>query len=142
MTVRGTIALAFVAIAATCTTSVAQAPPAPPAPAITSQPVISSPMAPPTYERKGRRDPFQALEIIQPDVRPHAVAAARLKGIVRGGASRVLIETPDGMGYILRVGDIFADGRLVEIGADRVVFSVSPRRGSTIDRIVLRLPDD
>ena len=43
---------------------------------------------------------------------------------------------------IFELGDILADGRLIEIGADNVVFSVPPRRGAMNDRIVLRLPDD
>jgi hypothetical protein len=102
-----------------------------------------APSAPvPAYERKGRRDPFQPIETVQPDLRPPAVASARLKGIVRGTPPRALLETSDGIGYILKLGDIFADGRLIEIGGDSVVFSVASRRGSTTDRIVLRLPAD
>ena len=95
------------------------------------------------YDRKGRRDPFQPIEIMQePEIKPPAVASARLKGIVRGTPPRALLEMSDGIGYILKLGDILADGRLVEIGPNSVVFSVPPRRGSIPDRIVLRLPDD
>jgi Tfp pilus assembly protein PilP len=99
-------------------------------------------VATPAYERKGRRDPFQPVESLQPEMTSPTVASARLKGIVRGSAPRALIETPDGIGYIMKVGDTLAEGRLIEIGADRVVFSVPARRGSTTHRIVLRLPDD
>jgi hypothetical protein len=93
------------------------------------------------YERRGRRDPFQPVEVVTPEMAAPAVAAARLKGIVRGTAPRVLIETADGLGYVMQLGDTLADGRLVEIGPDRVVFSVPTRHGSTT-RIVLRLSDD
>jgi len=70
------------------------------------------------------------------------IAAAQLKGILRGRTPRVLVETPDGLGYLLAVGDTLGDGRLIEIGADSVVFSVPARHGSTTDRVVLRLPED
>jgi len=98
-------------------------------------------VAEPAYERKGRRDPFQPVEGVQAEMTAPAVASARLRGIVRGHETRALLETPDGLGYILKVGDTFADGRLVEIGANSVVFTVPARHGST-NRIVLRLPDD
>jgi Tfp pilus assembly protein PilP len=94
-----------------------------------------------TYEAKGRRDPFQAVETTQSEPTPPALAAARLKGILRSSAPRALIETPDGLGYILKVGDTLAEGRLIEISADRVVFSVETRRGPA-HRIVLRLSDN
>ena len=139
----------FAVTISTCGSSLAQAPTAQPAPSSRPTGVLvpgpaSAVTAPvPAYERKGRRDPFQPIEIVQqPEVKPPAVASARLKGIVRGVPPRALLETPDGIGYILKLGDILADGRLIEIGADNVVFSVAPRRGSTTDRIVLRLPDD
>jgi hypothetical protein len=71
-----------------------------------------------------------------------ALAAARLKGIVRSGTPRALVETSDGLGYILKVGDMLGEGRVIEIGSDSVVFSVPLRRGSSTTRMVLRLPED
>jgi hypothetical protein len=53
-----------------------------------------------------------------------------------------LVETADGLGYILKPGDTLGDGRLVQVGQDSVVFSVAARRGSTTNRVVLRLPGD
>jgi len=70
------------------------------------------------------------------------VATARLKGILRGSTTRALLETPDGIGYIMKPGDTLAEGRLVEIGTDSVVFRVALRPGLTTDRVVLRLPTD
>lgn len=89
------------------------------------------------YTRRGRRDPFEPLEGAQGV--GLVVASAKLRGIVRGGVTRALIETPDGVGYIMKPGDTLGDGRLLEIGADSVVFRVPPRRGATTDLVVLRL---
>jgi hypothetical protein len=123
--------------------ALARAQDGPPAatPRLVTAPAPASASAPPqSYDRKGRRDPFQPLETgPRTDL---TVASAKLKGIIRGKAPRALVETPDGIGYILTPGDVLGEGRLVEIGANSVVFVVPPRRGSTPDRIVLRLPGD
>ena len=42
----------------------------------------------------------------------------------------------------LAVGDVLAEGRLIEIGVDSAVFSIPRRAGSTVDRFVLRLLGD
>ena len=95
-----------------------------------------------TYERKGRRDPFEPVQALQSGMTSPTIAAAQLKGILRGRTLRVLVETPDGLGYILAVGDTLGEGRLIEIGVDSAVFNVPARSGSTTDRIVLRLLED
>ena len=42
------------------------------------------------------------------------VATTKLTGIVRGaGTTLALVETQDGIGYILKPGDTLGDGRLV-----------------------------
>lgn len=124
-------------------------PPPPPKPAAAPPPVASKPPAPPPvpevrYEARGRRDPFESPEARQagaaggPTVT--TVTAARLTGIVRGSQTTLaLVETADGIGYILRQGDTLGDGRLVEIGADSVVFTVVPKPGSTTNRVTLKL---
>lgn len=94
-----------------------------------------------TYERKGRRDPFEPIETLHTNMTSPTVASAKLKGIVRSRTPLVLVETSDGLGYILKVGDMLAEARLIEIGTDSIVFSVPARSGST-NRFVLRLPDD
>jgi len=50
-----------------------------------------------------------------------------------------LVETPEGIGYILKTGDTLGDGRLVEIGSDSVVFKVAQKPGESTDRVVLRM---
>jgi hypothetical protein len=94
------------------------------------------------YEAKGRRDPFAPLET-QEGTKVATVAAAKLRGIVRGASGTLaLVDTAEGVGYILKQGDTLADGRLVEIGQDSVVFTVAPKPGTAATRIVLKLPAD
>lgn len=94
----------------------------------------------PGYDPKGRRDPFELPDAVEGSAGT-TVASAKLTGIVRSPGGRVLalVETPDGLGYILQPGDTFGDGRLIEVGPDTVVFTVAARRGSTEYRVVLRL---
>ena len=93
------------------------------------------------YEPRGRRDPFASLETTG-GPGGLTVASTRLTGIVRGQrATLALLETADGIGYILKPGDTLGDGRLIEIGQDTVVFAVTPKPGTPgSGRVVLRLP--
>ncbi|MGH7389102.1 MAG: hypothetical protein ACREM3_06525 [Candidatus Rokuibacteriota bacterium] len=91
------------------------------------------------WEAKGRRDPFEPLSVRE-GAAGTTVSSAKLTGIVRSrGAALALVETPDGLGYILKPGDTLGDGRLLEIGQSTVVFSIVPRPGTTNNRVVLRL---
>lgn len=123
------------------TASVRPASPIAPRPA---EIIVPAPAAlvvpPPSYARKGRRDPFIPIVPEVPEDPPGI--SARLTGIVRGHVTRALLETPDGVGYVLQLGDTLGPGRLIEIGADRVVFTVADRRGARLHRVVLRLPSE
>lgn len=115
-------------------------PPAPVAAKPSFVPVVPQPVGPeiPKYEAKGRPDPFQPLEIRGGVVSP--VASAKLTGIVRSArATLALVETPEGLGYILKPGDTLGDGRLLEIGSDSVVFQVTSKPGAPTNRVVLKL---
>ena len=92
----------------------------------------------PTDEIKGRRDPFTTLDVVTGPT-GLTVATTKLTGIVRGSSTLALVETSDGIGYILRTGDTLGDGRLLEIGADNVVFAVSAKPGAPPSRVVLKL---
>ncbi len=97
------------------------------------------------YEPKGRRDPFESLETEKKKGEVTgglSVTVTRLTGIVRGGTTMALVEAPDGVGYILKPGDVLGDGRLLEIGRDTAVFVVQPKPGSTANRVVLKLTAD
>lgn len=123
----------------------AQAPKPPVAAARAGAPAAAAPAVPepagpeiPKYEIKGRRDPFETLEI--KEGAGSTLSSARLTGIVRSvRATLALVETPEGLGYILRPGDTLGDGRLLEIGSDSVVFQVSPKPGSPSNRVMLKL---
>lgn len=125
----------------------AQAPAAQSQPAQQAQPVAPAmkapepPPPPPMYDAKGRRDPFDILEVRTGT--GLSIGTARLVGIVRGiRGPLALLETAEGLGYILRQGDVLGDGRLTEIGPDNVVFALGPRPGMPVQRVVLRLPAD
>ena len=93
----------------------------------------------PKYDDKGRKDPFTEVSV-SATTGGLAVSTTRLTGIVRGRRSTLaLLETQEGIGYILKPGDTLGDGRLMEIGADNVVFTVAPKAGTAAQRVVLRL---
>jgi len=126
-----------------CGNAPPSAPPKPPA----AQPVAAAPETPPAeivpavpkYDPKGRRDPFETLEVREGSG-GITVAATRLTGIVRSNrVALALVEAHDGIGYILKPGDTLGDGRLLEIGSDSVVFVVAPKTGAPSNRVVLRL---
>jgi len=127
-----------------CGSSPPSAPPKPPG--ASSQGPTAAVAAPaevvvavPKYDPKGRRDPFETLEIREGSG-GLTVAATRLTGIVRSNrVALALVEAPDGIGYILKPGDTLGDGRLLEIGSDSVVFVVAPKTGAPSNRVVLRL---
>ena len=98
----------------------------------------------PKYEAKGRRDPFTPLDI-QEGVKGPSVGTAKLRGIVTGSSGPLaLIDTAEGVGYIMKRGDTLVDGRLVDINQDSVVFAVTSKPGApaAANRITLRLLQD
>jgi hypothetical protein len=137
-------AAAATPVPATATAPAAPAAAKPSAPAPGSPaPLVSTPVVPQgdgtTYEAKGRRDPFVPLDVTG-GPKGLEVATTKLTGIVRGAKTTLaLVEAQDGIGYILKPGDTLGDGRLVEIGADSVVFAVSAKPGSQSNRVVLKL---
>jgi hypothetical protein len=96
------------------------------------------------YDPKNRRDPFQSLEVQAKETASAGtlISSSKLTGIVRGQTTFVLVETPEGVGYIMKPGDTLGDGRLVEIGQDNAVFAVASKPGSTSNRVVLTIPKD
>lgn len=98
-----------------------------------------APVEVPNYEAGDRRDPFATLDVVS-GPSGLTVASTKLTGIIHSGRSALaLVETSDGIGYILKPGDTLGDGRLVEVGADTAVFAVAARPGTPVNRVVLRL---
>ena len=117
--------------------------PGAPAPSGQPAPLVPAPIVPQgdgtAYEAKGRRDPFVALDLTG-GPKGLEVATTKLTGIVRSARTTLaLVEAQDGIGYILKPGDTLGDGRLLEIGADSVVFTVAAKPGSQSNRVVLKL---
>jgi Tfp pilus assembly protein PilP len=109
------------------------------APAMAAEPAPEEKIAVPKYDPRGRRDPFETLEVRE-GTGGLTVASTKLTGIVRSNrAALALVEAPDGIGYILKPGDTLGDGRLLEIGSDSVVFTVTSKAGAPTNRVVLKL---
>ena len=129
-------------------TTPAPAPPGAPAPLVASPAAVAaaataaSGPAIPKYDGQGRRDPFESLESRLGSDRS-TIAAAKLTGVIHSNTGPLaLVETADGIGYILRPGDTLADGRLVEVGINSAMFSLAPRPGAATNRVVLKLAGD
>lgn len=104
-------------------------------------PPEEKPLPPIAYSAKGRRDPFRQPP--REDKGGLTVASMKLVGVLQGRQGPMaLVEGPDGLGYILRPGETIADGRVTEIGADSVTFSVAGQFGQPPIRLVLRLKAD
>ncbi len=113
------------------------APPSAPAPIPKEAELPALP--PKIYEAKGRRDPFRSL-VTTEGAKGSTVASVKLVGIVQGQQGPLaLIETTDGLGYIVKTGDVIGDGKVVEIGRDSVTFTVATRPGQAPSRVVLQL---
>ena len=116
-----------------------------PASSATGPPTSTSPEShvpfPPDYTPRGRRDPFTPIRAAQEPTRDRSIlTSAKLTGIVRGSEGALaLVETIDGTGFILRAGEGFGEGRLLDIGEDFALFDVRSPAASTPRRIVLRL---
>ena len=121
---------------------------APPAPAAAApvvrpkEPETSKALLPIAYEPKGRRDPFTPI-FLGKDNAGLSVSAVKLTGVVGGrGGLMALVEGPDGIGYILKPGDVLGDGRVTGITPTSVTFAVSARGSQSASSLTLRLPEN
>ena len=89
----------------------------------------AAPAAPAGVRRAQGRDPFEPLVTKAPEgeSRP-SLSGVRLVGVVwdpaRRDLIRALVETPDGLGYYVRLNEEKFGGKVVAIERDRVRFSV------------------
>ena len=113
----------------------------PPAPTVIPRAVEPGPPLPPlTYEPKGRRDPFTPIPpAVDKGTGGLDVATTKLVGIIQGHQLLALVEAPDGLGYILKPGDVLGNGRITGITADSVTFAVAGRAGQRETSLTLRL---
>jgi hypothetical protein len=119
------------------------------APAETPAPAAPAPAAGTTTAPAGPRDPFEPLvRKAEPgEGKVQEVANLRLVGIIWDAKDaeqiRALVETPDGLGYYLRLNDEKFGGKVVALERDRVRFVVRediPGAGTRERTVELRLP--
>ncbi len=105
------------------------------------EPEPGPPLPPLTYDAKGRRDPFVAISLAK-DKPGLSVTTLKLAGVIRGRTLLALIEAPDGLGYILKPGDVLGDGRVTDITQRSVTFAVAAKAGDAATTATLRLAQD
>ena len=158
--VLGTVAV--LALVTAPTTALAQQPKFPESLPVPKSPVAPtpaagapSPAAPaapapaPTGAPSGPRDPFEPLVKkagSADEKRIQEISGLKLAGVIWDPVNReqirALVETPDGLGYYLRVNEDKFGGTVVAIERDRVRFSVReqvPGGASRLRTIELRL---
>ena len=128
----------LVAAAPAATAAAAQQKPA--TPAVMPRAAEPGPPLPPlTYEPRGRRDPFAPVPVAVEAKSGLDVATTKLVGIIQGQQLLALVEAPDGLGYILKPGDVLGNGRITDITANSVTFAVAGRAGQRETSLTLKL---
>lgn len=117
-------------------------PPGAPKPAaLPKEPPAGPPLAPLNYDAKGRRDPFVPVSLVK-EKAGLSVTSLKLAGVIRGRTLLALVESPDGLGYILKSGDSLGDGRVTDITQSSVTFAVAAKPGQAPTTATLRLAQD
>ncbi len=100
----------------------------------------AGPALPPlAYSAKSRRDPFVPVSLAL-EAKGINVTAAKLVGVVQGRQGTLaLVEGPDGVGYVLKTGDVIGNGRVTGITGTTVTFAVAAQPGQGPTTVTLRL---
>jgi Tfp pilus assembly protein PilP len=116
----------------------------PAAPALPKEPEAGPALPAISYEAKARRDPFQPVVLpTETGAKGLSVDSVKLTGVIQGRQGPLaLVEGPDGIGYILRTGDVLGNGRVTQIGPDAVNFTVAGGGGQAATTVTLRLRTD
>jgi Tfp pilus assembly protein PilP len=102
-------------------------------------PEAGPPLPPLSYETKGRRDPFAPITPAIEKSKGIDVSTLKLVGIIEGRQPLALVDAPDGLGYILKAGDMLGNGRVTDIARGAVTFAVAARGGERDASVTLRL---
>lgn len=106
------------------------------------EPEVRPALPPLAYDGKNRRDPFSPIALLA-EAKGFNVAGAKLVGVVRGRRDTLaLVEGADGVGYILKSGEILGNGRVTGITATTVTFAVPAQSGQGPTMVTLRLALD
>jgi hypothetical protein len=106
------------------------------------EPEPGPPLPPLSYEPQGRRDPFLPISLVKDTPGLLSIMTLKLAGVIRGRTLLALVEAPDGLGYILKPGDVLGDGRVTEITQSAVTFAVAAKTGQAATTATLRLAQD
>ena len=110
--------------------------------ALPKEPEPGPSLPPLSYDAKGRRDPFAPIVLAKDKPMGLSITTLKLAGVIRGRTLLALVEAPDGLGYILKPGDMLGDGRVTEITQNAVTFAVAARAGQAATTATLRLAQD
>src|SRR5262245_27868497 len=99
--------------------------PKPGAPAAPRASESAQVLPPLTYDPKGRRDPFTPIQIAKEKVAGIDVSSVKLVGVINGSQLLALVEAPDGLGYIVKSGDVLGNGRVTEVAPTSITFAVA-----------------
>jgi Tfp pilus assembly protein PilP len=109
--------------------------------ALPKEPEPGPPLAPLSYDAKGRRDPFVPI-VLAKDKPGLSILTFKLTGVIGSRPPLALVEASDGIGYILKPGDTLGDGRVTEITQSTVTFAVAAKSGQAATTATLRLAQD
>src|SRR5262249_42455470 len=116
--------------------------PKPATPAVSPKmPEVGPPLPPKTYESKGRRDPFRPVDIAK-EKPGLEVSTVKLVGIINGRRLLALVEAQNGLGYIVKPGDVLGNGHVTDVTQDSVTFAVSASSSPRETSLTLRLARD
>ena len=110
--------------------------------ALPKEPEPGPSLPPLSYDGKGRRDPFAPIVLAKDKPMGLSITTLKLAGVIRGRTLLALVEAPDGLGYILKPGDMLGDGHVTEITQNAVTFAVAARAGQAPTTATLRLAQD
>jgi Tfp pilus assembly protein PilP len=104
-------------------------------------PEAGPPLPPTTYESKGRRDPFRPVTVAK-EKPGLEVSTVKLVGIINGRKLLALVEAQNGLGYIVKPGDVLGNGHVTDVTTDSVTFAVSENSSPRETSLTLRLARD
>ena len=110
--------------------------------ALPKEPEPGPSLPPLSYDGKGRRDPFAPIVLAKDKPMGLSITTLKLAGVIRGRTLLALVEAPDGLGYILKPGDMLGDGRVTEITQNAVTFAVAARAGQAATTATLTLAQE
>ena len=115
-----------------------------PKPAIAVAPKIPEagpPLPPIAYDSRGRRDPFRPVDVAK-EKPSFEVSTVKLVGIIDGRRRLALVEAQNGLGYIVKPGDVLGNGHVTDVTADSVTFAVTGSSTPRETSLTLRLAKD